>query len=194
MLTNLIQLILLFLVIFDPLASLSVFLISTKHLSEKERLKVAILAILTAISISYSFLFFGEKLIVLFGSNIEDFKVASGIILIILGIKMVLSDISSIYPKSDDSSLAIASIIATPMLTGPAAITTIILSVSDPNYGPFLTGTAITIVLLLTSLIFILSNKFHKFINTTLINVLSTILGLITISWGVKYIRQGLGI
>jgi multiple antibiotic resistance protein len=129
----------------------------------------------------------------LFDTNINDFKVASGVILGILGIKMVLGEsIPNAESIKNNSSRAIASIIGTPLLTGPAAITAII--VSEHDYGILVTGTAIFIVLFLTIILFLLSSKIYKVIGVTTIQVISTILGLITISWGVKFIKTGLGL
>lgn len=194
MFTKLFQLIILFLVIFDPLASLAVFFTATKEMDDRTRAKTALVAIFVAALISYTFLLFGQNVIIFFGSTMTDFKIASGVILGILGIEMVLGISGSSQEKPQQaSSQAIAALIATPLLTGPAAITTIIITVSDPEFGLILTGTAITIVLLVTAFIFIISSKMHRVINATLTKVLTTILGLITISWGVKFIRQGLG-
>ena len=139
MLERLFQLIILFIVIFDPLASISVFFVATKDLSASERRHTAFLAVLVAAVISFSFLIFGQHILVLFDTTIEDFKAAAGIILGILGIKMVLGEsITNIDNAGNNSGRAIAAIIGTPLLTGPAAITTIIVSVHD--YGMPITG------------------------------------------------------
>lgn len=192
MFTKLFQLVILFLVIFDPLASLSVFIVATKEMDDKTRIKTAMLSVGVAMAISYVFLIFGQNVVIFFGSNMSDFKTASGVILGVLGIKMVLGEVSDKNKIDSNSSQAIAALIATPLLTGPAAITTIIISVNDNEFGFIITGLAITIVLLLTSVIFLASSKIQRFINQTFIKVLTTIMGLITISWGVKFIRQGL--
>ena len=89
-----------------------------------------------------------------------------------------------------DSTWAIASIIGTPLLTGPAAIMTIIVSVS--NYGRIVTGLAIAIVLLGTALLFYNTKRANRLLGRTAIQVISTILGLITLAWGVKYVLQGI--
>ena len=193
MIEHLFQLIILFLVIFDPLASISVFIVATKEMPDKERFNTAILSVLVAAVISFSFLIFGQNILLLFDTTINDFKAAAGIILGILGIKMVLGEtITHIDPSKNNSGKAIAAIIGTPLLTGPAAITTIIVSVHD--YGMLVTGIAIIIVLVFTVLLFIFSGKIYKIFGVTTIQVITTILGLITISWGVKFVKAGFGL
>lgn len=191
MFENLIQLVILFLVIFDPLLSLMVFLSASKKMIPKERRTNAILAVLVAFVLSFSIVLIGGYLLVLFNTTLGEFKIAGGIILIVLGIKMALG-----IPLADQKILksssgrAIAAIIGTPLLTGPAAMTAIIVSVND--YGYLLTVTSITIVLGLTALIFLQAEKINRIIGKTMTQVLSTIFGLITLSWGIKLIKEGI--
>ncbi|OGF63529.1 MAG: hypothetical protein A2Y62_16435 [Candidatus Fischerbacteria bacterium RBG_13_37_8] len=167
------------------------FFTTTKHLDNKQRIKIATLAILVACIISYTFLFFGLEFLKLFSTSIEDFKVAGGIILGILGIKMVLGQpITETGEGNNKSARAIAAIIGSPLLTGPAAITSII--ITSKEYGIVNTAAAITIVLVLTGILFYQASRVIKLLGTTAIQVISTMLGLITLSWGVMFIRSGL--
>ena len=193
MLENLLQLIILFLVIFDPFASFAVFYVATSNMDKRERNKTAAWALLVAGVLSYGVLFFGQNLLNLFSTTIEDFKVAGGIILVLLGINMALGySLTNIDKIKNNSAIAIAAIIGTPMLTGPAAITSIIVSVKD--YGIIISGAAVTIVLAFTGILFYSNSRLSKFMGRTAIQVMSTILGLVTVAWGVKFVRAGLGI
>lgn len=191
MIKDIIHLTILFFVIFDPLASFSVFTVATKNMAASQRMRTAGLAILVAAALSYSVLFLGENIIMIFGTGLNDFKVASGIIIGILGIKMALGEsVTELDSSGSTSARAVAALIGTPLLTGPAAITTIIILVKD--YGIPVTGISISIVLAFTTMLFLLSTLLHRVMNPTLIRVFSTFLGLITISWGVKFIRDGI--
>ena len=86
---TLIQLVILFFVIFDPLASFVVFLSVTSKMEIHEKRSTAILAVVVAAVLSYAVLIMGTNMLSLFNTNLNDFKVAGGIILIVLGIKMV---------------------------------------------------------------------------------------------------------
>lgn len=192
MLSGLLELTILFFVIFDPLMSFAVFFTATEKMSRELKNKTAFLAILVAFSLSFSVLLLGENFLKFFSTNIKDLKVAGGIILSILGIKMALGQpIETTKEIDDKSARAIATIIGTPLLTGPAAITTILISVND--YGKLTTAIAITIVLLLTALLFYLAAILNKLIGKTAIQIISTILGIISLTWGVMFIRSGLG-
>jgi multiple antibiotic resistance protein len=193
MFENLLQLIVLFFVIFDPLASLVVFIVSTARMNDFEKRKVATLAVMVAGGISLLVLIFGNLLLKAFDTNIPDLRVAGGIILGLLGLKMVWGQsLTDTEGMKADSSLAIASVIGTPLLTGPATITTIMIAMND--FGRLQTGIAALIVLITTAIIFYNAVKIEKALGKTSIRIISTILGLITLAWGVKYIRVGLGI
>jgi multiple antibiotic resistance protein len=190
---DLIKLIILFAVIFDPMASFAVFFIATKHLTHRERIKTATYAIITAALISFVILVCGNYILTLFNTTMDNFKIAGGIILAMLGIKMTLGQSLTDTDKiSHSSGRAIAAIIATPLLTGPASITTII--ITSKEYGMLLTGLAVAIVLLITAILFYQAERVSKHLGTTVIQITSTMLGLITIAWGIRFVREGLGI
>ena len=193
MFENLIQLIILFFVIFDPLASFVVFLAATSKMKEADKKRTAALSVAVAAVLSYVVLFFGNTLLILFNTSIQNFRVAGGIILVMLGIKMTLglSLVNTENGSKDNSVRAIAALIGTPLLIGPAAISSIIIAVND--YGFFVTGLAITIIMAATAAMFYESYRFKRFLSPTAIQVLSTILGLVTLAWGVEFIRVGLG-
>ena len=81
MIQDYIQLIILFLVIFDPLASLSVFVSSTNKKTMQEQRKIAIISVIVAGIVSFVVLLLGSSLLTLFSTTIDDFKIAGGIIL-----------------------------------------------------------------------------------------------------------------
>lgn len=185
----LVQLIILFFVIIDPFASFVVFLTATKSMTEKEKKHIAFYAIVVAVGLSFLVLLLGNALLELFSTTLDEFRIAGGIVLCILGIKMVLGKSITDENLKDRSGRAIASIIGTPLLTGPAAITAILVSTAD--YGRIVTGIALAVVLLLTALLFLRAYKVGKVLGFTGIQVLSTLLGLITLAWGVKFITIG---
>lgn len=193
MFSNLFSLIILFFVIIDPLTSFVVFFVSTKGFEKKQKLRIAILSVLIAAIISYLVLFLGNTLLQIFSTDINSFKIAGGIILLILGINMSLGkSFSDLEKMEGDSVHAIASIIATPLISGPATITAIIISSSD--YGKLLTGIALGVILIIIAALFYISIRYQNVTNKakTTIQVITTLMGLITLAWGVNYILSGI--
>lgn len=190
---ELVQLVVLFFVIIDPITSFAVFFVLTNEKSKEERMRTAVLAVAVAAVLIYAVLLLGQLLLKMFSTTIDDFRVAGGIILLILGIQMALGQSFQAPGGSGanhKSVQAIAAIVATPFLSGPAAITAVIISVQD--FGMVETGLAVTVVLAFTAVLFVLSARLNRFINRTVVQIMSTIMGMLTIAWGVMYIRTGI--
>jgi len=187
---ELIKLTTFFFVLFDPLASLTVFYLATKRMSVYERNKIAFFAVAAAAILSFGTLILGENLLTIFNTDIDNFRIAGGIILILLGIRVVLG-----YPLTNDLSKgrgqAIASIIATPLLTGPAVMSALIVVRHD--YGLSIVALAVSIVLVITWLVFHNAHFAYEKIGGKITQVLSTFLGLVTVAWGVNFLRVALG-
>jgi multiple antibiotic resistance protein len=191
-----VELFVLFLGIIDPLLSLGVFVRLTRDFSEAERRKTALLAVLVAAVPLIVVIFAGQAVLDVLSIRIENFKVAGGLLLGILGVKMalgqnLLSDGGG--NKGVRSGMAVATLIGTPLLTGPAAITTAIIASADPAYGQMLTAFAAVLVLLVSLVLLLLSKRVLAVIGRTALEVSSTILGLVTVAWGIQFIRAGLG-
>jgi multiple antibiotic resistance protein len=190
-LEQLVQLVILFTVIIDPLSSFAVFTTSTAAMTAAEKKKTALYAVLAAAAMSYAILFIGAPLLSLFSVSISDFKIAGGIILAIFGVQMTLGQSLGGKIKEGASVPATAAIIATPLLTGPAAITAIIAAVNDS--GMLVTGLAVTIVMGITAVMFSLPTSVVNRIGKTPIQFISVIMGMITLAWGIRFIKDGLG-
>lgn len=188
------ELFVLFLGIFDPLMSLVVFVTLAHDFNERERRSTAILAVLVAATPLVLSILFGLSMLNFLNIQLQDFQVAGGIILGILGIKMALGIplIEKQGKKVERSTRAVAVLIGTPLLTGPAIITTAIVS-SNEN-GVLLTAAA-SLSALAVCLVTLLSSKFFfERLGPSVLQVCSTLLGLVTLAWGVQFIRAGLGV
>jgi multiple antibiotic resistance protein len=85
--------------------------------------------------------------------------------------------------------------LATPIIAGPAAITSVIVSVSDIgiNFTKQTSGIlALVTVLFLTFVIFFIASKFSGLINKKVIGVISRVVAIILVGLSVQYILDGI--
>jgi len=85
--------------------------------------------------------------------------------------------------------------LAIPLLAGPAAITSVIVLVSDigNNYVNQIIGiTSLILVMFLTFIIFFITSKFEKIINKKIINIFSRVIGIILAGLSIQYILDGI--
>lgn len=173
--------------IIDPLASLGAFLSLTSRMDDKEKLRIAQKAVLVAAIVFFIFAIGGQSILTMLGVDIEAFRAAGGIILILLGIQMGLG-IS--FPKEKGEVSEVAVVIGTPMICGPATITTAIILTGD--VGIATTSIAGGMVLIITLGVLVLSKFLTRIVGRGGLQIMSTMMGIITMAWGIQYLLTGL--
>lgn len=135
----------------DIIGTTPVFLGFTEGISNFQRKKLIYEACLTAFIVALGFLFAGKAVLRFLGITINDFRIAGGLVLLILSINDILS--SSENRRNPHSNIGIVPL-GIPLIMGPAALTTIL--ILNDKYGFFPTITAmlanfIIIVAILTN-------------------------------------------
>ena len=176
------------LVILDPFVGVAVFISLTRGQSQAEKAKQALVAVSVAFGLLFIFLFSGMYLLNILGITLGSFMVAGGVILLILGIQAVLG---IEFSKSDNSNKAAAAIIiGTPLLSGPGAMSTVI--ILSQEYGYLAPLIALIIALVITWMMLYYSEKIEKLLGERLIEVLSRVLGLILAAMAAEFIKNGI--
>lgn len=174
-------------IIIDPFIS-AVFLASKfKNAKQKEIDKAIWTAIGVAAALLLIFLVSGLWLLNSLGISFNGFKVAGGIILLILGITSVLG-IEYGNKKSNITSAAI--LIGTPLLSGPGALTTII--ILSKEYGMLIPGIAAFLVLLISYVMLKFAEAIERFLGKEIIEILSRVMGLLLAALAVDFIYTGI--
>lgn len=184
-----IQAFILLYVIMDPLLSLAAFFSLTKGIPREECRKIATQAVIVAAIPLFLFIYIGNGILTVLSVSMGSFEVAGGIILILLGVQMALG-ITFPREQEDNDKSAIAVVIGTPLITGPAVIATSIL-LAD-KFGKETTALAGLAALVAMWLVLWFATAIHDKLGRTGLKVLSTMMGIITIAWGVDFIRNGL--
>ena len=183
-------------VVIDPLGTVAIFLTLLQRIKENKN-KIAIEATLLAFLVLVFFFVMGKIILNHLNISLYSFKIAGGIILLLISIEMLLDKRSARKEKSIEGKIISTSIfpLAIPLLAGPAAITSVIVS-SSVTSGNLISSLAhifsIFTVLLITCLLFLLIIKSEKFISKKLLQVLSRIIGIILAALSVQFILDGL--
>ena len=110
-------------------------LISLTSGNEEKRGKIVNQSVVIALLILTVFAYVGWLIFQFFGITIADFKIAGGIILFFIAYDNLKGEVYR--PKEIKVEEIAAFPLATPLLAGPAAISTVII-LSNPPYGPLL--------------------------------------------------------
>jgi len=176
--------------IMDPFASLPLFLTSTKGCKDSEILGVASRAVLIAGIVAVLFAIVGPPLLVALSITLSDFKVAGGIVLILLGLENALNFSLSPPGKKSDGLDSATVLIATPLLTGPGLMTSLIVLGNEYDFASVLA--ALAGALLLSWLLLIKAADIRKGVGDKVVTVISRVIGLILIAMGIAFIRTGM--
>ena len=192
-----IQTFFLYFIVIDPLGTTPLFLIVTQHMETKDKIKTALSATIIAAVILLFFALVGSSLLSYLNISFPAFTIAGGIILFLISIEMLFDKRQQRKKDDLDYNSERVSVfpLATPLIAGPAGITSVIVSVSDigNNFTNQVVGIlALILVLFLTFTIFFIASKSSKIINKKIISIISRVIAIILAGLSVQYILDGL--
>ncbi|MCX5634551.1 MAG: MarC family protein [Planctomycetota bacterium] len=170
----------------DAIGIAPIFVSLTVHLEQKDKNKIILQSMLTAICLAIGFIFLGKAVFKLMGITIGDFMVAGGSILFCIAIIDILSQTKQRHIPADELG---AVPLGTPLIVGPAVLTTSMLIVSQ--YGLGATIISVIVNILLAGLILKLSSFLIKAMGESGSKALSKIMSLLLASIAVMLIRKG---
>lgn len=174
--------------IMDPLATVPVLIMLTKEMPLPEQRQNINRAVCVAGILLFVFLFAGNNLLKYLGITVSSFRVAGGIILLILSLEFVLGiDLKGKNAQSYDVAIIP---LATPLITGPGVIVTVMLLVIKHGY-PIAILVSLT-CLFLTWVVLHQTSIIYKLVGKQGIDIMTRIMGLLLTGLAVEFIITGL--
>ncbi|NJD98288.1 neutral amino acid NAAT transporter SnatA [Thermococcus sp. LS1] len=188
----------------NPVGAVPVFLGVTHDLSWSERREIARKTAITVVVTLVTFALIGQWIFWFFGSSIDAFAIAGGILLFRMAMDMLSGSLSSIKISREETeefdeevvTLEEVAIIplAIPLISGPGAITTVMIytakSVSLPEKATVIASImaiGLTVWLVLCS-----ANRIKTKLGRVGIKVMTRMMGLILTSMAVQMIINGI--
>ncbi len=181
----------------EPLGTLPVLLGLTEKFSLQEKKKIVNVSIITFIVTLIVFTYIGMHVLNLFGITIGAFKIAGGLLTLFFALEMmglIRLPTSSGHSVSDNVGIIGIMPIGIPLLSGPGAISAIIIyaSVHEGTAHKLLVNGVIISVALIVFLIFRSSIILGPKLGGTVTSVLNRVMGLILGSIAVEFILDGI--
>jgi len=171
----------------DAIGVLPIFVSLTEGMAPSERAKVVVQSMLTALCLAVGFIFLGKAVFDILGITIGDFMVAGGAILFCLAITDIINPVKKRRTPSEQLG---AVPLGTPLIVGPAVLTTCLVIISQ--YGLPATLISVLVNILLAGMIFRLSSVLMKVLGEAGSKALSKIMSLLLAAIAVMLIRKGL--
>ena len=201
MLEQLIPVFITLLVVIDPVGIAPIFAALTRGGTVHYRRRMAIKGVLLATAMLLFFVFTGDALLRYLGISLPAFKIAGGALLFLLAIDMVFARHSGLRTTTvkeqeeaqykDDISVFP---LAFPLLAGPGALTTVLLTMSNNRHDPVLFAGLLGVlfaVLLLTLISLLAAPRLTKLLGETGSKVVDRLLGLILTALAMQFIVDG---
>jgi len=186
--------------IVNPVGTIPVFINLTANQDSQTRYRNGRTAALAMGLILMAVLFSGEAILRFFGITVGSFRVGGGILILLMALSMLHAKMSNVKQTAEEEldsaerdSVAVVPL-ATPLLAGPGAISTVILYAQrSDSAGHYLYMCGAIVVLAgLTLLLFRLAPTIARLLGKTGINIVTRLMGLIMAAMGVEFIANGL--
>ncbi|MCD6524691.1 MAG: neutral amino acid NAAT transporter SnatA [Thermococcus sp.] len=188
----------------NPIGAVPVFLSVTHDLSEGVRREIARKTSITVAVTLMVFALLGQWIFRFFGSSVDAFAIAGGILLFKMAMEMLSGKLSSVKISDEETeefseevvTLEEVAIIplAIPLISGPGAITTVMIYTAKSTTIPEKAAVIASILAigLTVWLVLCSSNRIQKRLGRVGIKVMTRMMGLILTSMAVQMIINGI--
>ncbi len=142
-------------------------------------------------SLMLLFLFAGEYVLHLFGTDVSSFAVAGAMVIFAIGVEMILG--VRLFQDDPEEVSGTASYVplAFPMIAGAGTLTTILTLKAEYSYLAILVGITLNLAVIFGVLKF--CGKFEKWLGQKGLAIVRKIFGIILLSIAVKILKSNLG-
>ncbi|WP_119679854.1 MarC family protein [Indioceanicola profundi] len=190
-----------FFVTIDPVGLGPVFAGLTGGMEGRQRRRMAIKGTLIGAAILLTFAFVGEALLHGLGISTAAFRIAGGILLLLLAIDLVFARESGLRTTTEDENVEARhrpdiSVfpLAIPLIAGPGAMTSIVLFMGRAG-GDWALQAAVLGVLLAvlagTLLVLLFAGEVSRVLGRTGINVINRVLGILLTALACQFVIDG---
>jgi multiple antibiotic resistance protein len=176
-------------IVLDAPGNLPIVVSLTQGIEAKERNRVINTSIITATMVGLVFLFFGQLILTVLGISVGSFAVAGGIVLLVLSIKYMMT--GHMVEAIKEEMVAIVPI-GTPLLAGPATITTLLFLTTQ--FSIWIVLLALVLNMIAAWIIFVGGDRIMRFMGQGGIKAISKVFALLLAAIAIDLIIKGLNI
>ena len=187
----------------DPIGTAPMFAALTANHAPAERRRTAVRGVAIAAGVLLGFALVGEFLLGALGIGLPAFRIAGGVLLLLLSIEMVMVRHSGLRTTTDSEEResgqrADVSVfpLAIPLVAGPGAMTSVVLlmGAAGGDWGTMaFVLLELVAVLAVTLLCFLGASRVQKWLGVTGVNVVTRVSGLLLAALAVQFMLDGVG-
>jgi multiple antibiotic resistance protein len=182
--------ILLFLIM-DPLGNIPLFLSLLKNVAPERRRLVLIRELIIALVVLFFFLFSGKYLLSALQLKAESVSIAGGIVLFLIGIRMIFPSRDGIFGGDVDAEPFIVPM-AIPAVAGPSTMAAVML-LANGNPGRTVDWSiALFLAWLATSILLVSSTYLYRWLGHSVLVALERLMGMLLVALSVQMFLDGI--
>lgn len=179
----------------NALGVIPIYLAVTENMTPSQRRRLTLQAVITASLVAVLVLFAGQLVFSLLGITVNDLRVGGGLILLVLSTSnLIFGDYRRRDPRQEVDEEEGASVgvvpLGIPLIIGPAAITSVLVSREAYGYLPTLTSLAVNMIIVFLVLAF--SPFLGKILGTAVSRAVGKVSSLFLAAISVALIRAGI--
>ncbi len=187
------------LAIINPLSATPMYLALTDGYTAEHRRRSLRSAVITAFAVLAVFGLLGGTIFQLFGITINAFRIAGGIIFFGIGLDMLQAKRSRVKATEEEEREGMSkeeigiTPLGIPMITGPGAITTVMVLMTQAITAPrvVIVFATVLVVLAITWVTLSAAPRLVGFFGQTGLNAMTRIMGLLVTVIGVQFVIDG---
>lgn len=194
----------------DPLGNVPVFAAATAGAKSRDRAQIALYVALFVVGFLTFFYFSGLSLLAFFGISLPAFRIAGGVILLLLGLQMARDDFTATFADVAETAGAPADPrgyarkrfermivpFAMPLLIGPGAISTVVIYASQARrFGLAGAATGVGVIAAVsacTLACFLATPALSRILGRIGMTIVVRVLGLILCAMAIQFMLGGL--
>lgn len=174
-------------IVIDAFGTLPFVLLLSQGSTRRERNTLVRVAVITAALVGLAFLFIGRFVLSIMGISVGAFAIAGGIILLVLSVNYMTRGF--MLETRQEEMVAVVPI-GTPLLAGPATITTLLLL--ESQFPLYMVLISFVLNLVLALLIFIFAGHIVRFLGQGGVKAFSKVFTLLLAAIAVNMVLSGL--
>ena len=170
----------------DIIGAVPVYFTITRQIDLESRRRIVNVSMVVAFGVAIVFMVIGQSVFRHLGISIYDFKIAGGVVLLLIALADLLGGPESVQKSSGSTGVVP---LAVPLITGPAVLTAIILQVGNHGFG--ITLISLVLNYLIAWVILRKCDLIQKAIGKDGTVVISKIAALLLAAISVSMVRSG---
>ena len=180
--------ILLFLIM-DPLGNIPLFLSILRNVRPERRRLVLVRELLIALVVLFGFLFGGRYLLLLLQLKQESVSIAGGIVLFIIGVRMIFPPGRGIFGDAEGEPFIVP--LAIPAVAGPSTMAAVMLLANSEPGRTVAWSLALFAAWFATAAILMSSTYLYRYLGASVLTAVERLMGMLLVALSVQMFLDG---